>query len=251
MWKARVTENRTFLDVVFDDDDDATFCERCLRSYHSEPDLNKVYSDMFSTSSSLVMFDQISGYVDNVRQNKVNSEANDIKVEGSEVASTMEPPDEALSESDSPHSPLKASEDTMQGDTFCFNGIDDACNETHFRANDVFESGTSVLEKTKRMNSRPCKGQRERYKKMMTRLMSEIDQNPEFILEDARLPPSVLSDSVRKQKLEEKLQTYQERVRRESEIDFLIKPLMRRQYQLDHSAAFEDWLAYRPAPLPR
>lgn len=61
----------------------------------------------------------------------------------------------------------------------------------------------------KRKNTpRPCKGKRDRYRKMIVRMETMIDKNPESLPQTmANLPPSIRDDHTRKSKLMSKMQS--------------------------------------------
>jgi hypothetical protein len=274
MWEAEVTEKKTFLEVYFhggavsgaaaNTDDDVYCDEPCLRRYRSEPDLKKVLNALLSGPSSRTMFDKFSGCADKIRFDKNSlediggriSSSKDLGSEISEHASTMEPLDESTSESSEiPWSPpTQALLSKSRGGA---SGVDGGVavhahhtSQMHAQKRsespetwERSESPETWITKQKKMKVRPCKGQRERYRKTMTRLMMEIDRNPDFCLDNAQLPPSLLKDSSRKRHLELKLQEYQKRIQHEKKIDALLQPLIQRQYQIESSVTFDELIS--------
>lgn len=62
--------------------------------------------------------------------------------------------------------------------------------------------------------SRPCKGKRQRYKKLVERLKTEISSNAEsFNIEDVRFPPSLLKNTEQREKLIHYMGCYQNKVK--------------------------------------
>mmetsp|Transcript_28666 Transcript_28666/g.89123 ORF Transcript_28666/g.89123 Transcript_28666/m.89123 type:complete len:387 (-) Transcript_28666:59-1219(-) len=61
---------------------------------------------------------------------------------------------------------------------------------------------------------RPCKGKRERYRKLLTRLTYQVEQDPEnFSVDKLDLPPSIMANDARKAKLAERMQLLVEQVK--------------------------------------
>merc|ERR1719277_898297 len=61
---------------------------------------------------------------------------------------------------------------------------------------------------------RPCKGKRDRYRKLVSRLTTQIAADPDsFNLETVELPPSIASNEVVKSKLMTKMQLHAEQAR--------------------------------------
>jgi len=60
---------------------------------------------------------------------------------------------------------------------------------------------------------RPCKGKRERYRKLLIRMTEKINEDDTLDLETMEFPPSVLTDEVVKKNLFSRLRVYQEEVR--------------------------------------
>lgn len=81
----------------------------------------------------------------------------------------------------------------------CFNGI--ACNFCHF----------SHRRGRHGNKQKPCKGKRDRYRKLITRLASEIECDPySFSVEALQLPPSIASNEAARAKLLSKMQLHAE-----------------------------------------
>lgn len=65
-------------------------------------------------------------------------------------------------------------------------------------------------------SQRPCKGKRDRYRKLVLRIQQAIDEDPEgFDLEATELPPSIASNKKLKQKLQKRVQAYTSNIRSE------------------------------------
>lgn len=62
---------------------------------------------------------------------------------------------------------------------------------------------------------RPCKGKRDRFRKLANRLMSFIELDPHFDLETVELPPSIASNTAVRTKLMATVQAHAEQVRTE------------------------------------
>jgi len=61
---------------------------------------------------------------------------------------------------------------------------------------------------------RPCKGKRDRYRKLLTRLTSQIEVDPySFDVDAVQLPPSIAANEVVRSKLLAKVQMHAEQVR--------------------------------------
>jgi len=86
---------------------------------------------------------------------------------------------------------------------FCVNGIN--CNYCHF----------PHRQGPKRRNKlRPCKGKRDRYRKLVTRLNRLIECDPyNFDIEKVSLPPSIETNPLMKEKLIVKMNAFAEKVR--------------------------------------
>jgi len=64
-------------------------------------------------------------------------------------------------------------------------------------------------------HSRPCKGKRDRYTKLVKHLENQILDNPDsFNLDPARLPPSLQSNGKQREKLMQRIQSFKDRVKR-------------------------------------
>jgi len=63
-------------------------------------------------------------------------------------------------------------------------------------------------------HSRPCKGKRDRYTKLVKHLENQILDNPDsFNLDPARLPPSLQSNGKQREKLMQRIQNFKDRVK--------------------------------------
>jgi hypothetical protein len=260
-WKARVTERKTFLEVNFDEDD-GLLDEPCLRHSRSEPALSqaagasktRVMVDQFSkgpsdidikdtetTSSwykSNAMLYQFSG----CGMSDITADMKEKSSASSGCESTIEPLETSASESEDAQSHLKPSRFAYVSgeDAFSYNvagGDDEVYSQIDDTQTFEFESRLSNHKR-----SRPCKGQRMRYRKALNRAMMEIEKNPDFNVEDATMPISIFEDTSRKRNFVERLQAYQDRLRRESEIDALIKPLIQKQHPIQTSGAIDPSL---------
>jgi len=61
--------------------------------------------------------------------------------------------------------------------------------------------------------SRPCKGKRHRYKKLVHRLQKKISENPEvFTMDEVVLPPSLQANANQRLKLIDRMERYQNKV---------------------------------------
>mmetsp|Transcript_107558 Transcript_107558/g.195647 ORF Transcript_107558/g.195647 Transcript_107558/m.195647 type:complete len:471 (+) Transcript_107558:70-1482(+) len=86
----------------------------------------------------------------------------------------------------------------------CMSGVE--CSFCHF-----------PHKRMKRKNKmRPCKGKRDRYRKLVVRLTQSIEEDPDnFDLDRVELPPSVEKSETVKEKLRKKMHIYAERIRAE------------------------------------
>jgi hypothetical protein len=241
-WKAHVTERRSFLEVTFADDD-GLLSVPCLRYSRSEPDLRRVWNAILGTSQSRIMLDQFSGH----SQGKCDVDMKDKDTESWGCESTIEPLETSASESEDPQSSRKSSGlESVPGEAaVSFHGVGDdyeVCTQ-----NDDAQSIGSEPSVFKHKRSRPCKGQRMRYRKALMRSMMEIENNPEFNVEHADMPQSIFDDFSRKTKFVSRLRAYQEKLRRELEIDAFLQPLIQKQYEPGSLTTLEELLAFRAA----
>jgi len=79
---------------------------------------------------------------------------------------------------------------------------------------DAGEPELMVQEQVAYKKSRPCKGKRDRYKKLVKRLQADIQADPvTFDLNALTLPPSLQANDKQREKLLERMDRYQHRVK--------------------------------------
>jgi hypothetical protein len=173
------------MEVEYRDVDD-TLDAPCLRHYRSEPDFNKVWTSIAGIKNSRIMRDEFYFHVQSFRDDKASpTDA------GSQCSTQLdsEPQDQVP-----PSEMLLLENAPLDGE-----------DEFSIEANDAYTCGPVTYKK-----SRPCKSQRRRYRNAMARLSMEIEQNPDFIIQDAILPAWCANDDARKKRIEERLQAYKE-----------------------------------------
>jgi hypothetical protein len=241
-WKAHVTERRSFLEVTFDEDD-GLLSAPCLRYSRSEPDLGRVWNAILGPSKSRIMLDQFSGHA----HGKSDDNVKDKDTESSGAESTIEPLETSASESEGPQSSWKSyGLENVPGEAVdFFHGVGDD-DELCTQNDDAYSIG-SEPSFAKHKRSRPCKGQRMRYRKALMRSMKEIENNPDFNVENADMPQSIFEDASRKKTFVSRLRAYQENLRRDMAIDALLQPLIQKQYEPGCFTSVEEWLAFGTA----
>jgi len=107
---------------------------------------------------------------------------------------------------------LSAEEDGKHATSFVTSQDSDATECDHagtFEADD---------EKQGVRKSRPCKGKRNRYKKLVKSLKGQISENPDsFCLEPTSLPPSLQRNKKQQEKLMQQMQIFKYQVRMRQE----------------------------------
>lgn len=263
MWKAQVTERKTFLEIAFDDEE-AFYGPPCLFRSKSAPQLKTACNDTRVIANSRIMLDEFSGYADNTRCDETKTDAQEIASDLSDLASTTEPADESVSETEPQGSLQKKLDNYQIGKRFSseVGATDDIIGEDQigfqadsyemweselYQSGGMWESESSIVKR----KPRPCKGQRERYRKTVMRLMNEVEQNPDFNIRDAYLPPSLANDDWRRQNLEAKLQAHQKRIQLERDTNALLRPLILREYHAAQSVTLEEVFARGQSAHPR
>jgi len=101
----------------------------------------------------------------------------------------------------------------------CTNGREPCRVEVFVPADQIEASSKSSTdepaaeEQNQETKRRPCKGKRNRYKRLVHRLQAEISEKPEFFtMDEVVLPPSLQANDCQRRKLIDRMERYQHRV---------------------------------------